>query len=771
MLKSKAILMRAAVRLLCAGLAMRLAGAEQETAPPAAAVENAAAPRALQAGQTISNLSGAAGSFQQFIIAVPTGQVRLAIAMDGGEGDADLYLRHAAPPTLHAYDCRPFVLGNAEDIQLDQPAAGTWHLLVHGHESYTGAWIRAAVTAALPPSDGGTAEPYRDMELALYYELCGFTSSNETWTTELRAQGLRQEGWNAFNAGDFTNAIKVWKQWHELEPENTDALSLIGDVHLHTGNIEQAMECYRLSLRIYPGQIELATRCARLLDNAAGQSGPARDLLNFYARIFPNNSMVTLAQAAWLVRRHRYDEARALAKQVINGGMDKSDSDKLQARTLLHGLLPSMRERFDNMRAMLATAERPGMASALASNIREHDLLIHPESWMLLNFIAQAADQAASPEQRQFFSALLPRQTLAIEEFRHGRMSRDWEASKDENLLQDGRLILNTALKQSEVALRLVRSESMPNGFIETLIESNRGFFWIYARRGSGNMTRFGFDEDGRIYLQNWINGQLQVNYSRVWYRQPGMARLRLELRGDGAFGFVDGAPAFTAPLSIPHDMGLGWWGFAPWSQQPGTAGAIVRQLQGGPLPVRIGMLAAAPDDSDVLPEDKIQRLKSRMHELSALAPAWYRQQPDGAIAEIKTNANLDLRLLCRYYRVRLLPSVAVGDPRRLELGQLIALAHSNRTDGLTLLVQKMPDPAWLAAAEQTLLNTTLTLMIVLLDENQPSALVREICAHVGLFPAPRRTRMLPAIEPPATSAVEENSPIDPEAPNAVLLL
>lgn len=767
MLRNNAILIRSAGRLLCAALALRVAGAAPETTPPALS-ERAETPLALASGQTISNLAGIADSTRHFTIAVPTGQMGLAVVMGGGAGDADLYLRQAAPPTLRDYDCRPFVLGNEEEIRLENPAGGIWHLMAHGYAAYTGAWISVSLAAAQPAAAGDPSEPYRDMELALYYELSGLTSRNETWTSDLRAQALRQEGWNAFNAGDFTNAVKAWTQWHALEPENADPLSLVGDVYLHTGDIDQAMKYYRRSLDIYPGQIELAMRCARLLDTAAGQSGPARDLLNFYARIFPNNSMVTLAQAAWLVRRRRYDEARSLAQQVIADGADKSDADKLQALTLMHGLLPGMRERFDNLRAMLAIADHPGMAGALASNIREHDLLIHPESWMLLNFLARAADRAKTPEQRQFFNSLLPRRTLAIEEFRHGRMSRDWAASKDENLLQDGRLILNTAVQQSEVALRLVRSESMPNGFVETLIENSRGFFWIYARRGSGNMTRFGFDEDGRIYLQLWINGQLLVNYNRVWYRQPGMARLRLELRGDGAFGFVDNTPAFNAPLSIPYDMGLGWWGFAPWSQQPGAAGAVVRQLQGGPLPVRIGIPAAGPDES---PDDNIQRLKGRMHELSALAPGWYRQQENGAIAEIKTNANLDLRLLCRYYRVRLLPSVAVGDPRRLDLGQLINLAHSNRIDGLTLLVKKMPDPAWLESAEAALLNTSLTLMVVLLDENQPSALAREICAHVGLFPAPRRTLTLPVIEGKALSPVSEHSPMDAAAPSAVLIL
>lgn len=762
--------------MLCIGPIIHLA---EGAAPDAdvtlpAQIGNITAPLDLQAGQTISNLFGAKDSLRYFTIAVPPGQFNLIITMDGGDGDADLYLRQTNQPSLREYDYRPFVLGNTEDIKIEQPAEGVYHLLIHGYASYTGVTLNASMTPLLPPPERNYADLPHDMELALYYELSDLPTREERWTAELRAHALRQEGWNAFNAGNFTDAVKIWTQWHELEPESVEPLSLIGDVYLFTDDIEKAMQYYRRSLQVYPGQIELAMRNARLLDTAAGKPEAARDLLNFYARIFPNNSMVTLAQAAWLVRRHRHDEARALTKQVIDGGMDKSDADKMQALALLHDLLPSMRERFDNLRAMLVTAERPGMASALASNIREHDLLSHPESWMLLNFIAQEAERATTPEQRCFFTDFLPRQTPAIEEFRHGRMSQDWAASKDGNLFQHGRLILNTAVKQSEVSLRLTRSESMPNGFIEAVVESSRGFFWMYARRGSGNMIRFGFDENNRIYLQNWLNGQLLANYTRVRQCRQGAVRMRLDLRGDGAVAFIDDAPAFNSPLSIPYDMGLGWWGFAPWSQQPGAAGAVIRGLKGGPLPVRIGIPPTAQDEDGQgkLSAERIRQLKSRMHELSALAPAWYCQNTNGSIDRIKTDGDMDCRLLCRYYRVRLLPSVATDHPDRLNFDELIELACADRADGLTILVQKMPNPEWLAAAEQALLNTTLTLMIVMQDENKPSAQVREICAHVGLFPAPRRTHILPVIAPPAPSAkAEEFVPIDYEAPNAILLL
>ncbi|MFN2350377.1 MAG: pre-peptidase C-terminal domain-containing protein [Kiritimatiellia bacterium] len=727
----------------------------------------------LSCGEAASGLQGERGSMQFFKIDIPDGQARLTLKIDGESGDADIYLRHGASPTLSDYDFRPYVTGNIEEIIINAPTQGVWFVMLHGYDSYAGVNLSATCVAEHIPVNGDLPLPYRDMELALYYELYGFAASkDEIWTTELRAQALRQEGRLAFTAGNYTNAIIAWEKWHALEPDNAEPVALIGDVHLSRGDITNAIASYRKSLEVYPGQIGLVFRMARLLDNAAGQGEAARDLLNFYARLFPNHPMITLGQAEWLVRRHRYDEAKLLAQTVVDSAPEQFSPDSLQALALLHGLLTTMSERINNFAAMLEIGQRPGMASHLAWSIHDHNLLTYPESWMLLGFLDRMAVNAADRAKREVYNQLLPRTTLAREDFHAGRLSQDWLASRGENLQDDGRLVLHTDKTQTETALRLIGSDAMPSGFIDVSINHTQGFFWMYSRRGADNMVRFGFDEDDRIYLQLWLRGQLLQNHTRMWHRTHKTRNpwLRLELRGDAAFGFIDGEPAFSAPLAIPLDMGLGWWGFAPWAAEPGRAGVIASRISGGPLPVLLGLYESG--DATTLAAQDIDRLKNYMRGLSAMAPAWYTQQADSSVTpDGNTEKYNDLRLLCRYYRVRLLPLLRVHDLISLDIPGLLARARKDRVDGFTLLVERMPDPQWIAATERMLLDTPLSLHILLLDANSRKAYLREICAFVGLFAGPRRIQIIPILEGDALPSMNDHEPLNTELPHALLRL
>jgi hypothetical protein len=65
-----------------------------------------------------------------------------------GTGDADLYVRFDAAPTLSAYDCRPYLSGSRETCSLDVPAdASTAHIMVRG---YTAASFDLTATWTAP---------------------------------------------------------------------------------------------------------------------------------------------------------------------------------------------------------------------------------------------------------------------------------------------------------------------------------------------------------------------------------------------------------------------------------------------------------------------------------------------------------------------------------------------------------------------------------------------------------------------------------------------
>ncbi len=107
----------------------------------------------LANGQTVSNLSGATGSWQYFKITVPAGQTNLAINMSGGSGDADLYVKLGAQPTLTSYDYRPYLTGNNESVSVTNPGAGDWYIGIQGYAAYSGVSLQATYST----SGGGGA--------------------------------------------------------------------------------------------------------------------------------------------------------------------------------------------------------------------------------------------------------------------------------------------------------------------------------------------------------------------------------------------------------------------------------------------------------------------------------------------------------------------------------------------------------------------------------------------------------------------------------------
>jgi hypothetical protein len=102
---------------------------------------------ALSNGVAVTGLAGATGATQAFVIAVPAGQASLTVVMSGGTGDADMYVKSGAMPTLTTYDCRPYVSGNAETCTFTNPAAGNWYVMLNGYAAYTGVTLKATYTA------------------------------------------------------------------------------------------------------------------------------------------------------------------------------------------------------------------------------------------------------------------------------------------------------------------------------------------------------------------------------------------------------------------------------------------------------------------------------------------------------------------------------------------------------------------------------------------------------------------------------------------------
>lgn len=97
----------------------------------------------LSNGQSVSGLAGASNSFQYFRLTVPSGHTTVDASIFGGVGDADLYVRLGALPTLSAWDGRPYLSGNNEAVRMLSFPPGDWYIGVYGYNAYSGLGLQA----------------------------------------------------------------------------------------------------------------------------------------------------------------------------------------------------------------------------------------------------------------------------------------------------------------------------------------------------------------------------------------------------------------------------------------------------------------------------------------------------------------------------------------------------------------------------------------------------------------------------------------------------
>lgn len=100
----------------------------------------------LQNGVPVSSLSGSTGTQLNYTVAIPAGATNLKIAISGGSGDADLYVKFGSAPTTSSYNCRPYLTGNSESCTFAAPSTGTYYVMVRGYTSFSGVTLKATWT-------------------------------------------------------------------------------------------------------------------------------------------------------------------------------------------------------------------------------------------------------------------------------------------------------------------------------------------------------------------------------------------------------------------------------------------------------------------------------------------------------------------------------------------------------------------------------------------------------------------------------------------------
>ena len=112
----------------------------------------------LTNGVPVTDISGSQGGAKYYKIEVPAGQTKLEIAMSGGTGDADLYVRRGSQPTTAEYDYRPYLLGNDESVTVNNPTAGTWFIMIRGYQAFSGITLLATYGGGTIPDEVTTLQ-------------------------------------------------------------------------------------------------------------------------------------------------------------------------------------------------------------------------------------------------------------------------------------------------------------------------------------------------------------------------------------------------------------------------------------------------------------------------------------------------------------------------------------------------------------------------------------------------------------------------------------
>jgi hypothetical protein len=94
-------------------------------------------------GGLLKSLADIEDNYRHAHVDVPPGATKLIIKTSGGSGDMDLYVNFSIPADEDRWDYRPFKVGNNESVVVNNPAAGTWWVMMHAYTSYASVKLTA----------------------------------------------------------------------------------------------------------------------------------------------------------------------------------------------------------------------------------------------------------------------------------------------------------------------------------------------------------------------------------------------------------------------------------------------------------------------------------------------------------------------------------------------------------------------------------------------------------------------------------------------------
>lgn len=118
----------------------------------AAQAQTASSPLPLSNGVAMGPLSDSSGNKRYYAFTVAPGATSASFSISGGSGDCDIYVRYGSVPTTSTWDYRPYLNGSNETVNVNNPAAGTWYVMLRAYSSYSGVTLKAQYAGGSDPA-------------------------------------------------------------------------------------------------------------------------------------------------------------------------------------------------------------------------------------------------------------------------------------------------------------------------------------------------------------------------------------------------------------------------------------------------------------------------------------------------------------------------------------------------------------------------------------------------------------------------------------------
>lgn len=135
----------------------------------------------LTNGVTETGLSGNAKDQLFYTLAVPAGATDLKFVTTGSSGDADLFVKFGAKPTLSSYDCKSTSSSSNESCDISSVQTGTYHVMVEAWNTISGTSLTGSFV------EGGGTNPGDPIDIT--YDINSINSGAWERFTENLASG------------------------------------------------------------------------------------------------------------------------------------------------------------------------------------------------------------------------------------------------------------------------------------------------------------------------------------------------------------------------------------------------------------------------------------------------------------------------------------------------------------------------------------------------------------------------------------------------------